>query len=43
VTAPAAVSVFLDELYPAPRSWAEQAYPTVIHYSRLDKGGRFAA
>jgi len=43
VTIPAAVSVFPDELYPAPRSWAEQAYPKLIHYNKLDKGGHFAA
>ena len=38
-----AVSVFPDELYPAPRSWAEKAYPKLIHYNKLDKGGHFAA
>jgi hypothetical protein len=38
-----AVSVFPDEIYPAPRSWAEQAYPKLIHYNRLPKGGHFAA
>jgi pimeloyl-ACP methyl ester carboxylesterase len=43
VNIPVAVSVFPDELYPAPRSWAEQAYPKLIHYNRLDKGGHFAA
>lgn len=43
VTLPVAVSVFPDELYPAPRSWAERAYPNLIHYNRLDKGGHFAA
>lgn len=32
-----------DEIYAAPRSWAEKAYPKLIHYSRLDKGGHFAA
>jgi pimeloyl-ACP methyl ester carboxylesterase len=37
------VSVFPDELYPAPRSWAEKAYPKLIHYNRLPKGGHFAA
>jgi pimeloyl-ACP methyl ester carboxylesterase len=40
---PVAVSVFPDELYPAPRSWAERAYPRLVHYNRLDKGGHFAA
>jgi pimeloyl-ACP methyl ester carboxylesterase len=40
---PVAVSVFPDELYPAPRSWAERAYPKLIHYNRLEKGGHFAA
>jgi len=43
VSVPAAVSVFPDELYPAPRSWAERAYPKLIHYNRLAKGGHFAA
>jgi pimeloyl-ACP methyl ester carboxylesterase len=37
-------SVFPDELYQAPRSWAERAYPrNLIHYNRLDRGGHFAA
>jgi pimeloyl-ACP methyl ester carboxylesterase len=40
---PTAVSVFPDELYPAPQSWAERAYPKLIHYNKLDKGGHFAA
>jgi pimeloyl-ACP methyl ester carboxylesterase len=40
---PVAVSAFPDEIYQAPRSWAEKAYPKLIHYNRLDKGGHFAA
>jgi pimeloyl-ACP methyl ester carboxylesterase len=43
VSTPVAVSVFPDELYPAPRSWTERAYPKLIHYNKLDKGGHFAA
>jgi pimeloyl-ACP methyl ester carboxylesterase len=43
VVVPTAVSVFPDELYPAPRSWAERAYPKLIHYNKLEKGGHFAA
>jgi pimeloyl-ACP methyl ester carboxylesterase len=43
VTVPVAVSVFPDELYPAPRSWAERAYPKLMHYNKLPKGGHFAA
>ena len=43
VSIPVAVSVFPDELYPAPRSWAERAYPKLIHYNRLPKGCHFAA
>jgi pimeloyl-ACP methyl ester carboxylesterase len=43
VSIPVAVSVFPDDLYPAPRSWAERAYPRLIHYNKLDKGGHFAA
>jgi pimeloyl-ACP methyl ester carboxylesterase len=43
VSIPVAVSVFPDELYPAPRSWAEQAFPKLIHYNKVEKGGHFAA
>ena len=43
VSIPVAVSVFPDELYPAPRSWTEKAYPKLIHYNKLPKGGHFAA
>src|SRR3984957_19699505 len=43
VSIPAAVSVFPEELYPAPKSWSEQAYPKLVHYNKLDKGGHFAA
>jgi pimeloyl-ACP methyl ester carboxylesterase len=43
ITIPVAVSVFPDEIYAAPRSWAEKAFPKLIHYNKLDKGGHFAA
>ncbi|MCR2809528.1 MULTISPECIES: epoxide hydrolase family protein [unclassified Microbacterium] len=43
VTLPVAVSVFPDEIYAAPRSWSAQAYPNLIHFNRLDRGGHFAA
>jgi pimeloyl-ACP methyl ester carboxylesterase len=43
VTIPVAVSAFPDEIYAAPRSWAERAYPKMIYYNKLDKGGHFAA
>ncbi|OSI64627.1 multidrug MFS transporter [Bradyrhizobium canariense] len=43
VTIPVAVSAFPDEIYAAPRGWAERAYPNLIHYNKLDKGGHFAA
>jgi pimeloyl-ACP methyl ester carboxylesterase len=43
VTIPVAVSVFPDELYPAPRSWTEQAYPKLVYYKRHEMGGHFAA
>ena len=43
VPIPAAVSAFPDEIYTAPRSWTERAYPKLIHYNRLPKGGHFAA
>jgi len=40
---PVAVSAYPDELYQAPRSWAERAFPKLIHYNKLNKGGHFAA
>jgi pimeloyl-ACP methyl ester carboxylesterase len=40
---PVAVSAFPEELYQAPRSWAEKAYPKLMHYNKLSKGGHFAA
>jgi pimeloyl-ACP methyl ester carboxylesterase len=43
VAIPVAVSAFPDDLYQAPRSWAERAYPKLIYYNKLDKGGHFAA
>ena len=43
VNVPVAVSAFPDELYQAPKSWAERAYPKLIYYNKLDKGGHFAA
>ena len=43
VKLPVAVSAFPDELFQAPKSWAEQAYPNLIHYNKLPKGGHFAA
>jgi len=43
VSIPAAVSAFPDELYQAPRSWVERAYPKLIHYNQPAKGGHFAA
>jgi pimeloyl-ACP methyl ester carboxylesterase len=43
VTVPAAVSVFPNELYQAPRSWAEQAYPNLIYFNQVDRGNHFAA
>jgi pimeloyl-ACP methyl ester carboxylesterase len=43
VSIPVAVSVFPSEQYEAPRSWAERAYPKLIYYNKVDKGGHFAA
>ncbi|MFZ0266608.1 epoxide hydrolase family protein [Caulobacter sp.] len=43
VTIPVAVSAFPEELYQAPKSWAERAYPNLIYYKKHDKGGHFAA
>jgi pimeloyl-ACP methyl ester carboxylesterase len=43
VSIPVAVTVFPSEQYQAPRSWAEQAYPNLIYFNEVDKGGHFAA
>jgi pimeloyl-ACP methyl ester carboxylesterase len=43
VSIPVAVSVFPGEQYQAPRSWAEQAYPNLVYFNEVDKGGHFAA
>lgn len=43
VRIPVAVSVFPDEIYAAPKSWTERAYPNLIHFNKLAKGGHFAA
>ncbi|MEU8006775.1 epoxide hydrolase [Catellatospora sp. NPDC049111] len=43
VGVPVAVSAYPDEIYSAPRSWVERAYPKLLHYNKLDKGGHFAA
>ncbi len=43
VAVPTAVSAFPDELYQAPRSWVERAYPKLVHYNKVEKGGHFAA
>ena len=43
VEIPVGVTVFPDELYRAPRSWAETAYPKLIHFNEVDEGGHFAA
>jgi pimeloyl-ACP methyl ester carboxylesterase len=43
VAIPVAVSAYPTEIYTAPRSWAEQAFPKLIHYNKVAKGGHFAA
>ena len=43
VSIPVAVSIFPDEICPSPKTWAQRAYPKLIHYNKLDKGGHFAA
>jgi pimeloyl-ACP methyl ester carboxylesterase len=40
---PVAVSAFAEEIYQAPKSWAEKAYPKLIHYNSIPKGTHFAA
>ena len=40
---PSRITAFPGEIYPAPRSWAERAYPNLIYFNKVDKGGHFAA
>jgi pimeloyl-ACP methyl ester carboxylesterase len=42
ITIPVAVTAYPDEIYTAPQSWAEKAYPNLIHYNKAPKGGHFA-
>ena len=43
ISIPVALSVFPDEVFYTPRSWAERAYPKLVHYNQLERGGHFAA
>jgi len=43
VQLPAAISAFPDEIYTAPKSWSERAYPKLIHFGKMPRGGHFAA
>jgi pimeloyl-ACP methyl ester carboxylesterase len=43
VSIPVAVSIFPEEIYQAPKSWAERAFPKLVHYNKVAKGGHFAA
>jgi pimeloyl-ACP methyl ester carboxylesterase len=43
VTVPVAVSVFPDDVVYSPLSWTEQAYPNLVHYNEMERGGHFAA
>jgi pimeloyl-ACP methyl ester carboxylesterase len=43
IAIPVAVSVFPDEIYAAPKNWAEKAYPKLIYFNKVQKGGHFAA
>jgi len=43
VKIPVAVSAFPDEIYTTPKSWAEKAYPNLVYFNKLEKGGHFAA
>lgn len=43
IKVPVAVTVFPGDIYRAPKSWAERAYPKLIYFNEVDKGGHFAA
>jgi pimeloyl-ACP methyl ester carboxylesterase len=43
ISVPVAVTVFPGEIYQAPRSWAERAYPKLVYFHEVDTGGHFAA
>jgi pimeloyl-ACP methyl ester carboxylesterase len=43
VSLPVGFTTFPDEIFQAPRSWAEKVYPTLTYFNEVDKGGHFAA
>jgi pimeloyl-ACP methyl ester carboxylesterase len=43
ITVPVAVTVFPGEIYRAPKTWTQRAYPTLAYFHEVDKGGHFAA
>ena len=43
ISVPVAVTVFPGEIYRAPKSWTQKAYPTLMYFNEVDKGGHFAA
>jgi pimeloyl-ACP methyl ester carboxylesterase len=43
VKLPVGFTTFPDEIFRAPRSWAEKAYPNLTYFHEADKGGHFAA
>ena len=40
---PVGFTTFPGEIFRAPRSWVEKAYPNLIYFNEVDKGGHFAA
>ncbi len=43
ISLPVAITVFPQEIYQAPETWARRAYPNLIYFHEVDKGGHFAA
>ena len=43
ISLPVAITVFPEDVYRAPETWARRAYPNLIYFNEVDKGGHFAA
>lgn len=43
ISLPVAITVFPDEVYRSPETWARRAYPKLIYFKEVDRGGHFAA
>jgi pimeloyl-ACP methyl ester carboxylesterase len=43
ISVPVGITVFPEDIYRAPESWARRAYPSLVYFNEVDRGGHFAA